>query len=55
MVAFKMLLSSKRYESYHNQIDRLLSDLESQLTTISVRKIRGIMGLPNNWRRLKNL
>ena len=55
MVAFKMLLSNKRYQTYHSQIDTLFNELGSQLATISVRKINGLMGLPNNWRRLKNL
>ncbi len=55
MIAFKMLLSNKRYQTYHKQIDTLFNELEHQLSTISIRKIRGIMGIPNNWRRLQTL
>lgn len=55
MIAFKMLLPAKRYQTYHNQIENLFNELDKQLSTISVRKIRGIMGIPNNWRRLKTL
>lgn len=55
MIAFKMLLSDKRYQTYHQQIEHLFSELDSHLSTISVKKIRGIMGIPNNWRRLKTL
>ena len=55
MVAFKMLLSDKRYVSYHNQFEKLIDELSSKLTTISVSKIRNIMGLPNNWKHLKAL
>lgn len=55
MIAFKMLLPTKRYQTYHNQIENLFNELDKQLSTISVRKIRGIMGIPNNWRRLKTL
>lgn len=55
MVAFKMLLSSKRYNCYFEQINSLLDELSSKLSTIPIRKIRSIMGLPNNWRRLKTL
>lgn len=55
MVAFKMLLPSKRYHFYHDQIEQLIDKLASGLNTISVTKIRKIMGLPNNWKRLKVL
>lgn len=55
MIAFKMLLCHKRYLTYHDQIDQLFMELDSQLTTISTRKIRSIMGIPNNWKRLKTL
>lgn len=55
MVAFKMLLPTKRYQTYHKQIESLFNELDNQLSTISTRKIRGIMGVPNNWRRLKTL
>ena len=55
MVAFKMLLSDKRYIDYINQIESLFKELSSQLSTISIKKIRGVMGIPNNWRRLKTL
>lgn len=55
MIAFKMLLSNKRYQDYHKQIEDLFNRLDSQLSTISIKKIRGIMGIPNNWKRLKTL
>lgn len=55
MIAFKLLLSNKRYLLYHNQIENLFNELDSKLSTISIKKIRGIMGFPNNWRRLKSL
>lgn len=55
MIAFKMLLSNKRYKDYHKQIEDLFNRLDSQLSTISIKKIRGIMGIPNNWKRLKTL
>lgn len=55
MVAFKMLLSKKRYQTYQKQIENLFNELDSQLSTIPIRKIRGIMGIPNNWRRLYTL
>lgn len=55
MIAFKILLPEKRYQTYHQQMEHLFSELDSHLTTISVKKIRGIMGIPNNWRRLKTL
>lgn len=55
MIAFKLLLSRDRYMRYHNQIENLFDELETQLKTISVKKIRNLMGMPNNWRRLKTL
>lgn len=55
MVAFKMLLSTQRYQTYHRQIESLFNELSNQLSTIPIKKIRGKMGLPNNWRRLKTL
>lgn len=55
IVAFKMLLSNNRYQTYHAQLQNLFNELDHQLSTISIRKIRGIMGIPNNWRRLKKL
>lgn len=55
MVAFKMLLSTQRYQTYHKQIESLFNELSNQLSTISTKKIRGKMGIPNNWRRLKTL
>ena len=55
MVAFKMLLTNKRYADYIDQLETLFKELSLQLSTISIRKIRGIMGIPNNWKRLKTL
>lgn len=55
IVSFKMLLSNTRYQAYHEQINHLFNELEHQLITISIRKIRGIMGFPNNWNRIKTL
>ena len=55
MVAFKMLLPTQRYQTYHKQIESLFNELSNQLSTISTKKIRGKMGIPNNWRRLKTL
>lgn len=55
MVAFKMILSNKRYLTYHNQIVELFEELSTKLTTISINKIRNSMGFPNNWKRIKTL
>lgn len=55
MVAFKMLLSNKKYQAYHSQIKELLDELSANLSTISITKIRNIMALPHNWQRLKTL
>lgn len=55
MIAFKILLSDKRYQVYHRQIEYLFNQLDCQLLSISIRKIRGIMGFPNNWKHLKTL
>lgn len=55
MVTFKMLLPAKRYNEYHTQIENLFQELSFQLNSIPLRQIRGIMGVPDNWRRLKSL
>ena len=55
MDAFKMLLTNKRYADYIDQLETLFKELSLQLSTISIRKTRGIMGIPNNWKRLKTL
>lgn len=55
MVAFKMLLPDNRYQAYLTQIENLFTELEYHISTISLKKIRGFMGIPNNWRKLKTL
>lgn len=55
MIAFKMLLSQKQYSTFQEQVESLFNDLSTKLTTISISKIRNIMGFPSNWRRLKTL
>lgn len=55
MIAFKMLLSTKRYNQYIYQVEKQFDKLSKNISTISTRKIRNIMGIPNNWRRLKTL
>lgn len=55
MVALKILLPNNRYQTYHEQLENLFNELDSRLSTIHNKKIRGIMGIPNNWRRLKTL
>lgn len=55
MKLLKQRRYNKRYQDYHKQIENLFNKLDSQLSTISIKKIRGIMGIPNNWRCLKTL
>ena len=55
MIALKMVLSKNRFIEYIKQIEDLFDELSNNLSTISIKKIRNIMGLPNNWRRLKTL
>ena len=55
MVAFKILLNDKRFSEYITQIEALLNELSSQLSTISLKTIRNIMGVPSNWKKLKTL
>lgn len=52
MIAFKLLLSNAEYKKYHQDVEKLFQQLSAQLHSISIKKIRGIMGLPNNWKRL---
>ena len=55
MVTFKLLLSDIEYKEYHQKIEVIINELSSQLKSIPLKKIRGIMGLPANWRKLQNL
>lgn len=55
MVTFKLLLSDIEYKEYHKKIEVIINELSSQLKSIPLKKIRGIMGLPANWRKLQNL
>lgn len=55
MVAFKMILSKNRYNEYIEQIESLFDELSKELSTIPIKKIRKIMGVPTNWRSLKKI
>lgn len=55
MVAFKMVLSNKRYAEYQDQFETIFNELSNKLNSISISKIRGIMGIPSNWKKLKKL
>lgn len=52
---FKILLPRNRYSNYHDQLDILLKELNSQLKVIPPKVIRNMMGMPEKWRRLKGL
>lgn len=55
MTVFKLLLPRNRYCNYHDQLDILLKELNSQLKVIPSKVIRNMMGMPKNWTRLKGL
>ena len=55
LVALKMLLPDSRYQIYHRQIEGLFDELTSNLSTINVKKIKRIMGMHKNWKRLKKI
>lgn len=55
MIAFKMILSEKRYADYQSELEQLLNELSINLKSIPIKKIRNIMGLPRNWKKLKTL
>lgn len=55
MITFKLLLSDIEYKEYQQKVETILSELSSRLRSIPLKKIRGIMGLPNNWKRLQSL
>lgn len=55
MIAFKMVLSEKKYTAFQNQIEESFNELSSKLIIIPINKIRSMMGFPNNWKRLKTL
>lgn len=55
MIAFKVILSPYKYAQYQKEFEILLNELSGQLSTVSPQKIRAMMGLPNNWKRLKTL
>lgn len=55
MITFKLLLSDIAYREYQQKIEAILNELSSRFKSIPLKKIRGIMGLPNNWKRLESL
>lgn len=55
VVAFKFLLTAREYSEYQNKLDILFEELKSQLTTISIKKIRDIMDMPSNWKKIEML
>lgn len=55
MVSFKMLLDKKEYTVYQEKVDVLFEELRKELTTISIKDIQRIMGVPYNWKYLENL
>ncbi len=55
MVAFKMLLSNKRYVEYNEKMEQLFDELSNNLHTITIGKIRSFMGIPSNWKKLKQI
>lgn len=48
-------LSPNKYSEYFNSFEILFTDLISKLSTVLPSKIKNVMVLPNNWRRLKGL
>lgn len=55
MVALKMLLDKKEYDIYQEQVETLFSELQISLSTISIKKIQDIMGIPGNMKKIKSL
>lgn len=55
IIAFKLLLSKKEFLVYFKKVDALLEELNSQLSTIGIKKIRDIMDLPNTWKKISTL
>lgn len=55
MITFKLLMSDMDYKEYHQNLELIINELSSQLKSIPLKKIRRIMGLPTNWRRLQDL
>lgn len=55
MVSFKMLLTKQRYNAYQERFESLLKELSSRLKTVPISKVRTLMGIPNNWKKLDKL
>lgn len=55
MVTLKALLPKKDYTCFFDAFSCLYEHLAKQLHTIPLSKVRNCMGLPQNWRRLKDL
>lgn len=55
MVTLKALLPKKDYTCFFDTFSCLYEHLAKQLHTIPLSKVRNCMGLPQNWRRLKDL
>lgn len=55
IITLKLLLSKKEFLAYFKKVSSLLDELNSQLSTISLRKIRDTMDLPTNWKKISTL
>ena len=55
ITVFKVLLPKYRYNEYHDSLESLLNKLSNQLKVISINDILKMMGMPKNWRKIKEL
>lgn len=55
MTVFKILLPKSRFRLYQEQLEGLQRQLDVHLKVISSKKIRYMMGMPSNWKKLKVL
>lgn len=55
LIAFKMLLPREEYTAYQRKVEGLLNELNRQLKSIGISKIRAAMDLPSNWKKLSSL
>ncbi len=55
IISIKMLLSKKDFNIFVNNLEKLFVELESNLYTIPINKVKKLMGIPNNWKKLQAL
>ncbi len=55
LIAFKMIMSQEEFAAFLDKVGKLLDELATRITTITIKRIRDSMDMPSNWKKLNSL